>query len=44
MRTVLRKVGNSRGVLNPAAFLEECDVGADIMMRLDGRGVIIPLW
>jgi antitoxin MazE len=41
MRTVLRKVGNSRGVLIPAAFLAEYGVGAEIEMRQDGRSIII---
>jgi antitoxin MazE len=41
MRTVLRKVGNSRGVLIPAAFLAECGVGSEIEMRQEGRGLVI---
>ena len=41
MRTVLRKVGNSRGVLIPAAFLAECGVGTEIEMRQEGRGLVI---
>jgi len=41
MRTVLRKVGNSRGVLIPAAFLAECGVGSEIEMRQEGRAIVI---
>lgn len=41
MRTVLRKVGNSRGVLIPAAFLESCGIGTEIEMRLEGRSIVI---
>jgi antitoxin MazE len=41
MRTVLRRVGNSRGVIIPAAFLAECGVGAEIEMRQEGRGLVL---
>lgn len=41
MRTVVRKVGNSRGVLIPAAFLTECGVGTEIEMRQEGKGLVI---
>ncbi len=41
MKTTLRKVGNSRGVLIPAAFLAACEIGAEIEMRMEGRRIII---
>jgi antitoxin MazE len=41
MRTTLRKVGNSRGVLIPAAFLATCEVGTEIEMRQEGQRIII---
>jgi antitoxin MazE len=41
MRTTVRKVGNSRGVLIPAAFLAECKVGAEIELRQEGGRIII---
>ena len=41
MQTTLRKVGNSRGVLIPAAFLAECGIGTEIEMRQEGRRIII---
>lgn len=41
MRTTLRKVGNSRGVLIPAAFLAACRIGNEIEMRQEGRRIVI---
>ena len=41
MRTSLRKVGNSRGVLIPAAFLAACEIGTEIEMHQEGRRIII---
>jgi len=41
MRTTLRKVGNSRGVLIPAAFLSACQISNEIEMRQEGRRIII---
>lgn len=44
MRTTLRKVGNSRGVLIPAALLAECKIeGAVDLTVEDGRLVITPI-
>ena len=41
MHTTIRKVGNSRGVLIPAAFLAACGIGTEIEMRQEGRRIII---
>ncbi len=41
MRTTLRKVGNSRGVLIPVAFLSACQISNEIEMRQEGRRIII---
>ncbi len=41
MKTTLRKVGNSRGVLIPAAFLAECAIGTEVEMRQEGQRIII---
>jgi antitoxin MazE len=41
MRTTLRKVGNSRGVLIPAAFLSACQISNEIELRLEGGRIII---
>ncbi len=44
MRTTLRKIGNSRGVLIPAALLAECGIADEIDLRMeDGRIVISPV-
>jgi len=43
MLTTLRKVGNSRGVLIPAAFLASCQIEDQVDMALqDGQIVIRP--
>lgn len=43
MLTTLRKVGNSRGVLIPAAFLNECQIEGPVEMTVEnGRLVIAP--
>lgn len=41
MKATLRKIGNSRGVLIPAAFLSSCEIGTDIEMRQEGQRIII---
>lgn len=41
MRTSLRKVGNSRGVIIPAALLAECEMGEEVDIRLDGKNLVI---
>lgn len=41
MRTTLRKIGNSRGVLIPAALLAECGIADEIEMRLEGARIVI---
>lgn len=44
MLTTIRKVGNSKGVLIPAAFLASCQIEADVDMQLqDGQIVIRPV-
>ena len=44
MQTTLRKIGNSRGVLIPAAFLASCRIEDQVDMQLkDGQIVITPL-
>lgn len=43
MRTTLRKVGNSQGVLIPAALLAECQLQGAVDMTVEaGRLVITP--
>lgn len=41
MRTHLRKVGNSRGVIIPAALLEACGLGEEVDLRLEGKTLVI---
>lgn len=41
MRTAVRKIGNSRGVLIPAALLTECGITNEVELRLDGTRIVI---
>ncbi len=44
MRTTVRKVGNSRGVLIPAALLAECQIQDAVELTVEaGRLVIAPV-
>ena len=44
MLTSLRQIGNSRGVLIPAAFLSSCQIEDQVDMQLqDGQIVIKPV-
>ena len=43
MLTTLRQIGNSRGVLIPAAFLQSCQIENQVDMSLqDGKIIIKP--
>lgn len=41
MRTSLRKVGNSRGVIIPAALLAACEMGAEVDISMEGKTLLI---
>lgn len=41
MRTSLRKVGNSRGVIIPAKLLAACEMGEEVEIRLEGKNLLI---
>ncbi|MBS3953302.1 MAG: hypothetical protein KGZ88_10160 [Methylomicrobium sp.] len=41
MRTHLRKIGNSRGVIIPAALLETCELGEEVNLRVEGKTLVI---
>ena len=41
MRTNLRKVGNSRGLIIPAALLAACEMGEEVDIRLEGKNLVI---
>ncbi|MCR4304340.1 MAG: hypothetical protein NUV63_08995 [Gallionella sp.] len=40
MRTSLRKVGNSRGVIIPATLLAACEMGDEVDIRLEGNHLV----
>ncbi len=41
MRTSLRKVGNSRGVIIPAVLLAACEMGDEVDIKLEGKNLVI---
>lgn len=41
MRTNIRKVGNSRGVIIPAALLAACEMSNEVDIRLEGKKLVI---
>jgi antitoxin MazE len=41
MRTTLRRIGNSRGVLIPAALLTECGIADEVDLRLEEGRIVI---
>ena len=41
MKSTLRRIGNSRGVLLPASLLAACEIENEIELRLDGNRIII---
>lgn len=41
MRTSLRKIGNSRGVIIPASLLAACEMGDEVDIRLEGKNLLI---
>lgn len=41
MRTTLRKIGNSQGILIPAPLLAECGITNEIELRLEGTKIVI---
>jgi len=41
MKTHLRKVGNSRGLIIPAALLEACQLGEEVELRVEGKTLVI---
>lgn len=41
MRSTIRKIGNSRGVLIPAALLAESGISDHINMRVEGKCIVI---
>ncbi len=41
MHTHLRKVGNSRGVIIPASFIEACSLKDSVDLRIEGSTLVI---
>lgn len=41
MRTQLRKIGNSRGLIIPVGLLEVCGLGEEVELRLEGKTLVI---
>lgn len=41
MRTTLRKIGNSQGILIPAPLLAECGITNEIDLHLEGMKIVI---
>jgi antitoxin MazE len=41
MRTQLRKMGHSRGVVIPLGFLEACGLGDEVELRVEGNRLVI---
>ena len=41
MKSTVRKIGNSRGVLIPASFLAACEIENEIELHLDGNRIVI---
>jgi antitoxin MazE len=41
MRTTLRKVGNSHGIIIPATLLAACEMRKEVDVRLEGKNLII---
>lgn len=41
MRTTIRKVGNSRGIIIPAAFIATCGFGDEVELSVDGAKLVI---
>ena len=41
MRTSLRNVGNSRGIIIPAPLLAACGMSDEVDIRLEGKNLVI---
>jgi antitoxin MazE len=41
MRTHVRKVGNSRGIIIPTVLLEACEFGDEVDLRVEGKALVI---
>ncbi len=41
MHTHLRKIGNSKGIIIPAAFLESCSLSDEVDLHIEGKTLVI---
>jgi len=41
MQTQIRKIGNSKGIIIPAAFLESCALNTEVELRIEGKSLVI---
>lgn len=41
MRTSVVRVGNSRGIRIPKPVLEQCNIGDDVDLSVDGRRIVL---
>lgn len=41
MRASIRKVGNSRGIIIPAALIASCGFGSEVEISIDGQRLVI---
>ncbi|HEY0562105.1 MAG TPA: AbrB/MazE/SpoVT family DNA-binding domain-containing protein [Methylophilus sp.] len=41
MKTAIRKIGNSKGVLIPATLIAACDIQEEVIMHVENNRIII---
>lgn len=41
MKTSIRKIGNSKGILIPAALINSCNIQEEVEMRVENHRIII---
>ncbi len=41
MHTLLRKIGNSRGIIIPAAFIEQLHIENEVELTLEGETLVL---
>ncbi len=41
MQIPIRRIGNSKGIILPAALISACGIRSEVDLRLEGRSIII---
>ena len=41
MHALIRKIGNSRGIILPASLLSACGLESEVELRIEGRSIVI---